>query len=71
MFTTATPKQWLIAGKIAVNSESSIKPEGKFSAVEFEEVEFFTEEFSAGEFSSRKLFEERYIMVDVLFVLGG
>ena len=41
--------QWFITGKTAAKSEFSLKPEGEFSAVEFE-VEFEEGNFPRGSF---------------------
>ena len=52
VFATTISNQWFITGKTAAKSEFSLKPEGEFSAVEFEK-EFEEGSFPRGSFSQR------------------
>ena len=61
----------LLLEKPLLKSESLLKPEEEFSAVEFEEGEFTTGEFIAEEFFLLELFGHPYINVDRILFLEG
>ena len=61
----------LLLEKPLSKKESSLKPQGEFFAVNFEEGEFSTGEFSAAEVSSEKVFRHSHMNVDGLLVLWG